>query len=229
MRGSLVALGIVAGLAILAVGFVWLNFYAVHVRYRLTVEVQDGDQLKTGSSVIDVAYNIEPVWSPSHFNAFPTPVGYAPTVDLGEKGMLFLTFVNATRTPEQRTERHRQTACLFNDIGCLPFAAYRKSGGSAEFRQKKAALDELIRQSGPRDVPFIALPQLIRFLDVDDQHKYINLPPENLAPGFGPGVELKRVVLQLTDDQVTPLPENWPRWLKEKGQMSAVLKGYNND
>lgn len=113
MKGCLTALGIVVGVAILAVGFFWLNFYDVHVRYRLTVEVQDGDQIKTGSSVIDVSYNIEPEWSPSHFNSFPTPVGYAPTVDLGEKGMLFLTFSNATRTHEQRRERHKQTlACL---------------------------------------------------------------------------------------------------------------------
>jgi hypothetical protein len=28
--------------------------------------VQDGDQIKTGSGVIDVSYNIEPDWSPSH-------------------------------------------------------------------------------------------------------------------------------------------------------------------
>jgi hypothetical protein len=229
MKGSLVALGALAGLAILAVGFFWLNFYAIHVRYRLTVEVQDGDQIKAGSSVIDVAYNIEPTWSPSHFNSFPVPVGYAPTVDLGEKGMFFLTFSNATRTREQRAERHKQVFCLFNDIGCLPFAAYNKPGGAADFPRKKAALDELLRQSGPRDVPFIALPELIRFVDIDGQHRYVTLPPDDLAVSFGAGVELKRVVLQLTDDPVTPLPAIWPHWLKEKGQMSAVLKGYQND
>ena len=221
--------GVLAGLTILVVAVSWLSFYNIHVRYRVTVEVQDGDQIKSGSSVIDVSYNIEPDWSPSHFNSFPVPVGYAPTVDLGEKGVLFLTFSNATRTPEQRTERHKQTPCLFDDIGCLPFVAYHKPGGSVEFSRKKAALNELLRQSGPREVPFIALPQLVRFVDVDRQHKYLTLPPDNLALGFGPGVELKRVVVQLTDDQVTPVPENWPQWLKEKGQMSAVLKGYGND
>jgi hypothetical protein len=229
MKGCLVAIGILAGLAILAAGFFWLNFYNIHVRYRLTVEVQDGDQIKTGASVIDVSYNIEPTWSPSHFNSFPVPVGYAPTVDLGEKGMLFLTFSNATRTPEQRAERNKQVFCLFDDIGCLPFAAYDKPGGAADFRWKKAALDELLRQSGPRDVPFIALPELIRFVDIDGQHRYVKLPPNSMAASFGPGVELKRVVVQLTDDPVTPVPEIWPQWLKEKGQMSAVLKGYQSD
>jgi hypothetical protein len=229
MKGYLLALGILACLVILAVAFFRLNFYDVHVRYRLTVEVQDGGQIKTGSSVIDVSYNIEPTWSPSHFNSFPVPVGYAPTVDLGEKGILFVTFSNATRTPEQRAERHRQVFCLFDDIGCLPFAAYNKPGGAADFPRKKAALDELLRQSGPRDVPFIALPELIRFVNIDGQHRYVKLPPNDVATSFGPGVELKRVVVQLTDDAVTPMPEIWPQWLKEKGQMSAVLKGYQSD
>ncbi|MDI3561135.1 hypothetical protein [Bradyrhizobium sp. Arg816] len=35
---------------ILGVGFFRLNFYDIHVRYRLMVEFQDGDQVKTGSS-----------------------------------------------------------------------------------------------------------------------------------------------------------------------------------
>jgi len=128
-KGCLIALGILTGLVILAVAFFRLNFYDVHVRYRLTVEVQDGDQVKTGSSVIEVLCNIEPTWSPSHFNSFPIPVGYAPTVDLGEKGMLFLTFSDATRTHAQQAEFNKEVFCLFDDIGCLPFAAYHKSGG----------------------------------------------------------------------------------------------------
>jgi hypothetical protein len=222
MKGFLVALGILTGLVI---AFVWLNFYNIHVRYRLTVEVQDGDQVKTGSSVIDVAYNIEPDWSPSQFNGFPTPVGYAPTVDLGENGLLFLTFANATRTPEQQAERNRQVSCQFDDIGCLPFAAYQKPAGSAEFRKKKAALEELLRQSGPRDVPFAALPKLARFRDGDDKRLLVYVSPNNLAATFGPGVALRRVVLQLTDDPVTPPPKVWPQWLTIKHQ-NTVLRGY---
>ena len=154
MKGCLVALGIPVGLIVLLIGYLWLSFYDIHVRYRLTVEVQDGDQIKTGSGVIDVSYNIEPDWSPSHFNSWPTPTGYAPTVDLGEKGMLFLTFSNATRTSEQRVERNNRVFCLFDDIGCLPFRAYRVSGGGADFEQKKVALRELLRQSGSRELPF---------------------------------------------------------------------------
>jgi hypothetical protein len=222
MKGCLVALGILAGLVTLMIGYLWLSFYDVHVRYRLTVEVQDGDQIKTGSSVIDVSYNIEPAWSPSHFNSFPRPVGYAPTIDLGEKGMLFLTFSNATRTSAQMIERNKHAFCLFDDIGCLPFAAYGKPSGNTEFPQKKAALFELLRQRGPRDVPFSTLPELKTYREIDGQHRYLTPRPEDLAATFGPGVELKRVILQLTDDPLTPMPEIWPRWLKKNFETEGI-------
>jgi hypothetical protein len=66
MKGCLLGvLGIPAALVVIAIAIFWLNFYDVHVRYRLTVEVQDGDQIRTGSSVIDASYNVEPDWSPS--------------------------------------------------------------------------------------------------------------------------------------------------------------------
>jgi hypothetical protein len=35
LRGCLVALGIPVGLVILVIGIYWLNFYDIHVRYRL--------------------------------------------------------------------------------------------------------------------------------------------------------------------------------------------------
>jgi hypothetical protein len=232
MKGVFTALGFVALLVVGVISIYRLNFYYIHVRYRLTVEVRDGDQTKTGSSVIDVSYNIEPEWSPSgpstHLSRY---VGYAPSVDLGEKGMLFLTFANASRTPDQIRASNARFFCPKDDLWCLPFAAYGRAGtGISTARDKRrAVLEELLRQKGPRNVPFEVLPELMTFRDADGQHQYVLLRPENLGAAFGPNVELKRVVLELTDDPVTPLPESWPQWLKQRGQMEGVLKGYNND
>ncbi|HEY2529304.1 MAG TPA: hypothetical protein VGJ20_15380 [Xanthobacteraceae bacterium] len=133
------------------------------------VEVQDGDQVKTGSSVIDVAYSIQSDQTVilGGRDTHPTPVGYAPTVDLGEKGLLFLTFANAPSGPEYHDGRNRnqQISCPLDDIGCLPFAAYFQPGTDIglSYSQQKAALDQLLRQSGPRDVPFVILPKLCDF------------------------------------------------------------------
>jgi hypothetical protein len=229
MKGCLLgALKIVAGLVIVAIGYFWLSFYDIHVRYRLTVEVRDGDQIKTGSSVVEASYTIQPDWIWAGPNTYVRIVGYAPTVDLGEKGLLFLTFSNVARTPAQQVEYNGQVSCGFDDMGCLPFAAYHKPGVNRDFSQRKAALNELLRQSGPRDVPFAVLPELVRFRDVNDPHTLVRLSPYDLATDLGVDVELKRVVLQLTDDPVTPPPGSWPQWLKVKNQ-NTVFRGYEND
>jgi hypothetical protein len=46
MKGCLVAVGILVGIVVLVVLFVLSGFQTIHVRYRVTVEVQDGDQVK---------------------------------------------------------------------------------------------------------------------------------------------------------------------------------------
>jgi hypothetical protein len=218
MKGCLLfALGIPAGLLILAVVVFRLNFYDIHVRYRLTVEVQDGDQLKTGSSVVEALYDIQPTWSWSGPGNYTRVVGYAPTVDLGDKGLLFLSFSNATPTPEERA-RWSVYFCGADSMYCLPFEAYGQRDVRTHYYDREASLKTLLRQSGPRDVPFVVLPKLARFRNGDDPRLLVHVSPDNLAAAFGPGVELKRVVLQLTDDPVSPMPETWPQWLKQAGQ-----------
>jgi hypothetical protein len=230
MKGCLVAFGILMGVAVFAVVLFRLNFYNIHVRYRLTVEVQDGDQLKTGSSVVEALYDIQPTWSWSGPGNHTRVIGYAPTVDLGDKGLLFLTFADATRTPAEIVERNNYVFCAANDMYRLPFEAYgeRGTGVATHYDDRKAPLETLLRQSGPRDVSFAALPKLARFRTGDDPRLLVHVSPYNLAATFGPGVELKRVVLQLTEDPITPPPKIWPQWLTIKNR-NTVLRGYEDD
>jgi len=218
MKGCLLALGILVGLVVLVAGFWNLNFYDVHVRYRLTVEVQDGDQLKTGSSVVEASYNIEPSWSWSGPNPHVRVVGFEPTVDLGGKGMLFLSFSNATRTPAEIVERNQHVFCAADDMYCLPFEAYGRPGSAipAHNYDRKVPLQGLLRQGGPREVPFADLPELVRFRDIEDWHTRTRVAPRDFIASFGPSVELRRVILQLTNDPITPLPDVWPQWLKQQ-------------
>ena len=144
----------------------------IPVRFRLTIEVKDGDQIRTGSSVLEVGYPIGPDSLNTETSSFRRVVGYAVTVDLGQKGLLFLTFFNAHRTSKQVIELNKRIFCALDEVPCLPFAAYAGPGSlpvTSTPSKQKAALDQLLRQSGPRDVPFIALPQLVRFLDINDK------------------------------------------------------------
>jgi hypothetical protein len=204
-------------------GCVAIVFPKYHVRFRMTVEVKDGDQIRTGSSVIEVDYQIVPdgFMSIGGDNGHRPVFGSAPTVDLGAKGLLFLTFGNAERSPQQQVELNNRIQCALEEVACLPFFSYAKAGSlpvPSTYSQQKAALEQLLRQSGPRDVPFIALPQLVRFLDINDNTTERYVSPFDLAASFGPGVELSRVVLELTDSAITPKPQIWPQWLKDKEQ-----------
>ena len=110
---------------------------------------------------------------------------------------------------------------------CLPFEAYNKRGTFVltNHDERKVPLRELLLQGGPRDIPFAVLPELVHFRDIDDPHTRMRVSPYNLAASFGTGVELKRVVLQLTDDPVTPPLANWPQWLTVRHQ-NTVFRGY---
>jgi hypothetical protein len=199
----------------------------------LTVDVKDGDQIRTGSSVLEVEYFIDPDFflSLDGPTSFRRVTGYAVTVDLGEKGLLFVTFNNARRTPEQIRERNNRLLCLLNDIACLPLAAYAKPGSrpvTIEFSSQRAALNELLRQSGPRDVPFVELPELVRFLDLNNKGTEKIVSPFDLSASYGPGVQLSRVILDLTSSAITPEPQVWPHWLKAR-RRNTEFRGYEND
>ena len=111
---------------------------------------------------------------------------------------------------------------------CLPFEAYGQRDVRIHYYDREASLKTLLRQSGPREVPFVALPKLARFQSGDDQRLLVHVSPNNLAATFGPGVALKRVILQLTDDPITPPPKIWPQWLTVKHK-NTVIRGYESD
>jgi hypothetical protein len=65
----------------------------VYLRYRLTLDVDVDGVTRTGSGIVEIAYQPAPEWlvnigGGSHFGGEMR--GYAITVDLGERGLLFV-------------------------------------------------------------------------------------------------------------------------------------------
>ena len=107
------------------VSLIWQN---IPVRFRLTLEVKDGEQIRTGSSVLEVEYPIVLDSLNIGVSSFRRAIGYAVTVDLGQKGLLFLTFINAHRTSKQVIELNKRIFCALDQVPCLPFTAYAGPG-----------------------------------------------------------------------------------------------------
>jgi hypothetical protein len=65
-------------------------------------------------------------------------------------------------------------------------------------------------------VPFTVLPEFVRLVDVNVPSSLQTVRPDDLSTSFGAGVVLKRVIIQITNDQITVPPESWSRWLLER-------------
>jgi hypothetical protein len=65
-------------------------------------------------------------------------------------------------------------------------------------------------------------PMLVRFKDIRDPKSVEKVDPNDIAKSIGPGVTLRRITLQITDDPVTTGIEKRLGWLAR--QSGALVK-----
>jgi hypothetical protein len=204
------------------------TFRTTHVRMRVTIDVDENGVEKIGSGVFELSYftTLDALVVDGR-DASPKIKGYAVTVDMGRRGLLFLTFEDALRTTAEQIARNKIVFCGLSDIGCLPFAAYGKlvQPQDETYASERKSLALLLNQSGPRDVPFVVLPRLARLPDDKVGTPLVTVSPFDLAASFGPGVRLKNIVLSLTDEPITPPPQSWPIWLRVPGFVGTLNGG----
>ncbi len=183
-----------------------------YLRYRLTVDVDVDGATHTGSGVVEIAYQPLPDWlvnigGGSHFGGDMR--GCAITVDLGERGLLFV--VNSRPLlvdPKTDLPAFPKLASL----NMLPFIAYGLSQ-SYDPSSGLAAVRELQTKKGSVDVPPDGLPMVVRFRNINDGNTIEELDPRDLASAYGPGVRLARAKFEFTTDPVSSMPKTWPKWL----------------
>jgi hypothetical protein len=171
-------------------------------RYRLTVEVETPRGLRTGSSVIAVDDDMEYSINGGGYSLSQRARGEAVAVDLpggrtlfallrganGDSGWAGTLLFELTPPPpfrpedeeSYRTDRVKNAAAKRNLIVVPPMLPYR---------------DKLYAAS--------AYPLLVTFTDIRDPRTVERVDPDDLAASFGPGVRLKRVTVQITNDSVT--------------------------
>ncbi len=174
-------------------------------RYRLTVEVDTPEGLKTGSSVIEVHSAI------AGRNSIPTPgafshraQGEAVAVDLGARGVLF-ALLSSDDNPDWAS------GVMFG------FAPGTGDNTEVRFREmlKNRNLIELPKRfKGSMYVKGnLARPTLVTFVNTSDPTTISKVNPDDLTTSFGPGVKLRRMTVRFTDDPVTTGIEHRLTWL----------------
>ena len=202
-------------------------------RYRLTVEVDKPEGLRTGSSVIEV--HTGRAWQYS----IPNPGmlwisirGEAVSVDLGRRGVLF-----ALLRSEQLIDW--ASTVLFLAAPQVPLATTRGLPNSSHLDfdlRFKAALALVGAQVIPRDYPDSigsrhqpgdppsAWPMMVRFRNLADPKSVEKINPDDLSASFGAGVKLRRITVERTDDPVTFWITTRLPWLDTDPE-----KGLDND
>lgn len=180
---------------------------AARYRFRMTVEVDTPQGLRTGSSVMQVSSSKTPGPLIGEEHPLTTGlVGEAVAVDV---------------QPEQT---------LFALIGNLPNGGGLEGEVTKLFEPNTIGPDAFVESVGrlgrPSQVGRTAVlprehyPTFVRFRDLADPKSVEAADPGNLAASFGPGVTLRRITVTITDDDVTTGIETRLGWLsKQRGSL----------
>lgn len=180
-------------------------------RYRLTVEVDTPEGLRTGSSVIEVeAGKGRSAMAPAGSVIMYNLRGEAATVDLGEGRYLFALL------------RSKSEVDWAKQVMFLLTPSVRSNDG----KDYEATFQEMLKRTGEIELPGYfrnsghiknrpARPMLVTFGNIDDPTSVEEVDPDDLAATFGDGVSLKRITVQMTDDPVTTGIEKRLEWLSE--------------
>jgi hypothetical protein len=203
-------------------------------RYRLTVEVDTPEGLRSGSSVIEVSTRMSGRNSLQPDKVSARVRGEAVTVDLGNRGTMF-----ALLRSEKSVDWAKGPLMLF-----VPPIPYKDIEHILEKENRDPSFDMRMTQmyklrgkyalprhySNARPIPKesdrpTAYPIMVTFADMADPKSVTKLDPDNLSAQFGKGVKLKRVTVERTDDAVTSGIEKRLAWLNN---LSNYQKDPNN-
>jgi hypothetical protein len=167
-------------------------------RYKMAVELETPQGVKTGFSVREVSYYARP-----EGGAGMRVKGEAVVVDIAPGKMLFALLTGANGDGDYAA-------------GIFDFALKAEiepGGANPSYAAGKFA--ELY-PSSPRTkspIQFGALPMLVRFKDINDPNSVQRVEPGALDLAFGPGVKLRRITIEKTGDDVTMGITDRLRWL----------------
>jgi hypothetical protein len=181
-------------------------------RYRLTVEVQTPQGVRTGSSVIEVTNRLAFNMNGGGYSWIYRARGEAVAVDLPGGRTLFALLRGENGANVDWAAR------IVYDL-TTPVPPISDKFGSDRVQRLQNAVANRNLVSIPRLMPFwsddkatTAYPLLVTFRDIRDPTSVERANPDDLEKSFGAGVKLKRITVQITDDPITKTIEKRFQW-----------------
>ena len=184
--------GFLAGAVVLGVGALALAGCGMRpsYRYRMTVEVETPQGVKTGTAVREVSFYSRPQ------GVYGARIkGEAVAVDLPGGQVLFALLTGEDFDPDHAA--WIADWALERELEPGGENADYDAGDFAEIWPTHPRTVSPINQSGA------AVPMLVRFADLADPATVQRVDPANLAASFGPGVKLIRITVEKTWKGVT--------------------------
>ncbi len=176
-------------------------------RYRVTVEVDTPQGLRSGSSVWETSVS-EGSGIPDR-SLHSRQRGEAVAVDL-PGGTLFALLRGADMNVDYAA------GVIGGHLSRHPEAGVPMTNDWAENKKR------IIKAKPAFELSPDEYPLLVRFRDINDPASVEKVDPADLSASFGPGVRLKRITVSVTDDDVTGGIEQRLRWLPQ--QRGAFVK-----
>lgn len=169
-------------------------------RYRLTVEVETPEGLKTGSSVIEVQMmKMRPAMHPSGIGLSSKARGEAVAVELPNGQTLYALLRSENKVDwasdivyAMAPRREKSTP---DEAMAERFVWLRHNREVITLPQYRVVAKGAMQLDG--------WPMLVTFEDETDPTSVARVEPDDLAASFGGGVSLRRITVELTDDPVT--------------------------
>ncbi len=186
------------------------SLFADHasMRFRMTVEVETPDGVRTGSSVMEVRSAKYVRLTSEERPGSIGLIGEAVVVDLAD-GPLFALLVNDDVPPR----------LAFRVVAALDPRVNRQQS-SVETVRRLGKAPGKVKAELPRE----HWPKMLRFSDLADPTSVALVDPDDLAATFGEGTALKRITVQITDEPLTTGIEKRLGWLSEEGKFGLNAK-----
>lgn len=167
-------------------------------RYRLTVEVETPQGLRSASSVIQIR-STQGSGIPN--NDLRVSIrGQAIAVDMPDGKTLFALL---------SSDASSQAAAGFAFAALMPVLEVKGGDSEAYFANEKL----LKKKKQVGELPRAIYPTFVTFTDISNPRTVAKVNPADLSPYFGPGTRIRQMTVQITDDPVTTgISRRFPWW-----------------
>lgn len=176
------------------------GYNQVSLRYRLTVEVDTPQGLKSGFSVIEIYGSENPSWvNPEGRGSRGSHKGEAVYVELPNGQNLFALLT----TQQGQPDATQYPLYAFEDKFLVPTKTWSESIQIMKsWKGQVVEMTSTQTSFGDKETVRV-LPKFVSFADIDNPRTIRRVKPFDFAAVFGAGYNLRRVTVAVTDEPIT--------------------------